>query len=432
MDHDRFSRNLPEALMKIKTLENKFNIKVLATNESPDLDTNDPDVFLQCAFKYLMANNELLRIRQRTSRGIRQALEGGRFVNQAPYGYINRKEEGRKGVIVLDKEKAPIIRKIFFDFLLGQPIAEIYREATKLGFSAKSNSAITRVLTNCVYAGLVKVPASSFGPEKYIKGIHEGVISVADYWRCQEFLGRKAPLKTLPNNKVPLRGILRHTCGSHMTAGYSKGKRKYYLYYRCQKCSSYNISGEEIHEKFRQILELLSLSSSQINYISKHVSDKIKEALNARKVRADQKKQELEEVTKKIDSLEEKLINDKIEPRTYEKWYKRLNGERASLENEIQKLNKVHSTNWGKVERLLPSLTYIPGLFEKADIYQKHSILKEVFKGGLMFRDGAFRTPYINPALSHNSLILKEKRLLFVEQPFQNFHEITMCSEIGS
>jgi hypothetical protein len=46
-------------------------------------------------------------------------------------------------------------------------------------------------------------------------------------------------------------------------------------------------------------------------------------------------------------------------------------------------------------------------------IYQKHSILKEVFKAGL-FHD-----------LSHNLLTLKEKGLLFVEQPLPNFDEIT-------
>src|SRR5437879_9168017 len=32
MDHDRFSRNLSEALTKITDLENKYDIKVVATN----------------------------------------------------------------------------------------------------------------------------------------------------------------------------------------------------------------------------------------------------------------------------------------------------------------------------------------------------------------------------------------------------------------
>lgn len=56
MDHDRFSRDLSEALLKIKEFERKHGIKVLSIDEPLDLDTSDPDVFLGRAFKYLMAN----------------------------------------------------------------------------------------------------------------------------------------------------------------------------------------------------------------------------------------------------------------------------------------------------------------------------------------------------------------------------------------
>jgi DNA invertase Pin-like site-specific DNA recombinase len=63
-DHDRFSRNLPEALQKIESLEKKYSIKVIATSEPLEIDTADPSVFLLRAFKYLIANQELLTIRE--------------------------------------------------------------------------------------------------------------------------------------------------------------------------------------------------------------------------------------------------------------------------------------------------------------------------------------------------------------------------------
>ncbi|MES3037119.1 MAG: recombinase family protein, partial [Bdellovibrionota bacterium] len=56
LDHDRFSRNLPEALLKIEELERKYKVTVLSTNERIDLDTSDPDVFMKRAFDYLIAN----------------------------------------------------------------------------------------------------------------------------------------------------------------------------------------------------------------------------------------------------------------------------------------------------------------------------------------------------------------------------------------
>lgn len=175
--HDRFSRDLSEALAKIKVLENKFGIKVLAVDEPLDLDIEDPDVFLQRAFKYLMANQELLRIRQRTRKGIRTATESGRFVNKAPYGYNNVKDRDGKGLIVVNSDEAEIVRLIFREFLLGNSIKGVEDIAKSKGFSKTGNGAITRVLEKCTYAGLVLVKADKDNPEKYVKGIHQPIIS---------------------------------------------------------------------------------------------------------------------------------------------------------------------------------------------------------------------------------------------------------------
>ncbi|WP_432329838.1 recombinase family protein [Mucilaginibacter sp. P25] len=86
LDHDRFSRNLPEALQKIEQLEKTHGIKVVATSEPLDIDTSDPSVFLLRAFKYLIANQELLTIRRRAKMSARHAQESGRYLNKAPYG----------------------------------------------------------------------------------------------------------------------------------------------------------------------------------------------------------------------------------------------------------------------------------------------------------------------------------------------------------
>ena len=80
---------------------------------------------------------------------------------------------------------------------------------------------------------------------------------------------------------------------------------------------------------------------------------------------------------------------------------------------------------------LLPELLDLPGIFERATINQQHSILNRVFKQGLIYQDGAFRTPWVNPAFAHNCLILKQKRLLFCEQPLEDFTSIPFCGELG-
>lgn len=417
LDHDRFSRNLPEALMKIDQLERKFGLKVVATNESLDIDTNDPSVFMQRAFKYLIANQELFTIRRRTKLGLRQARLSGRWVNRAPIGYLNTKQSDGKGIIRIDESKAFIIQKIFRDYLAGIPHYLIYKEVTKMGFPQKGHSSIERILKNPLYAGLIMVSATTKEPEKLVKGLHKAIITPYQYFRAQELLEDKRPMKSQPKEEFPLRGILKSPCcGRKMTAGWTKGKLKYYIYYRCIAHSNVNIPGKMLHEKFRQLLSYLSFTKQQVDKIINIVTKSFKETLNIHKKQLEIKEQQLESTKTKIERAEEKFMNDEINANTFKKWERKYLTERSRLEEEINSLKNQIEDKADDDLKLLPHLLDLRELFNHATINQQHSILNMVFKQGLTFREDTFRTPAINPAFSHNLLKMKEKRLLLVEQ----------------
>jgi len=82
--------------------------------------------------------------------------------------------------------------------------------------------------------------------------------------------------------------------------------------------------------------------------------------------------------------------------------------------------------------KLLPGLLDMNISLDHAIVNQQHSILNEVFKPGLTFRDGAFRTPLVNPTFSHNVLKINEKRLPFVEQPSDLSGGLPLCGERGT
>jgi hypothetical protein len=58
-------------------------------------------------------------------------------------------------------------------------------------------------------------------------------------------------------------------------------------------------------------------------------------------------------------------------------------------------------------------------LYQKSDIYQKHTLMEMVFKGNLYYAGGQFRTPYIDQTFMDNVLKINEKGPLFYEQPFR-------------
>lgn len=373
MDHDRFSRNLPEALMKIDQLEKRYSLKVVATSESLDIDTNDPTVFMLRAFMYLVANQELYTIRKKAKLGIRQAQISGRYVSMSPFGYINAKVNDGKGVMKIDEAKAFIVQKIFRDYLVGIPPFLIYKEVKKMGFPNRGNGAITRAWKNPVY-----VVGTDKEEEKLIKGLHEPIITQEQYWLVQQLMEtNKRKEKAQPKEEFLLRGILRSKCcGSPMTAGWSKGKYNYYLYYRCIKHSNVNVPGKLLHQKFDELLKLLDFTDTQVNALAEKVIEGLKEVMKVRAAQVKLKEEQLAELEPKLNTLEEKFITNAITSEIYRKWHRKYLTEKTRLQEELRFLRSDVESEVQKDLQMLPKLTRISEIYKMSNINQKHAILK--------------------------------------------------------
>ena len=419
LDHDRFSRNLPEALMKIAELERKHGVKVLSTSERVDLDTSDPDVFMKRALDYMMANKELFNIRKRTKQGIRNAKESGRYLGRALYGYKNVIDGTKRNLIEIDKPRALIVEHIFKDYIAGIPPYIVYKNAKAMGCTLTGKSTIQDILQNCVYAGLIKVPALGDLPEKYVKGLHDPIISDAEFWLVQNMISSaKRRTRVQPAEDFPLRGVLKCWCGKSMTAGWSKGRKNYHLYYRCTTHTNYNLPGSKLHEAFEKMLKALAFQPHQIRYIKETAKTMLIEPKKLHQQRHREKVQALQDVNVKIFNLEERLMNNEIESSTYQTWFKKLKAEKAALEYALSddKKSKVEPDD-DIIERLLPELSNIFQIYEKGNIIQKHTLIRGVFKDNLSWGGEMFRTTFVDPAFYDNVLKVKEKGLLFYEQP---------------
>jgi site-specific DNA recombinase len=418
-DHDRFSRNLPEALQKIEFLEKKHDLKVLSISEPLDIDTQDPSVFIQRAFKYLIANQELLTIRRRAKVSARHVQESGRFTSKAPYGYINAVHTDGKSVLKVNENERFIVEKVYRDYLNHIPHFIIHAEARSLGFPHSASSAIFRILNNPLYCGLVRVCAYGKIPEKLVPGIHEAIIPESFYFRAQDKLQRnKRVMKTKPNAEFPLKGVLRSPCcGGDVTAGWSTGKLKKYIYYRCLSHSEVNIPGAEIHDKFDQLLKHMSFTQAYVDQIVGKVSAKVSDRLKTNKNRVAEIKQQLVGIGVKIESVEEKLFTDVINDDTYKRAMVKFNGEKAKLNDELESFNNF-SDHIQQDLLVLPYMLNFHQVYEDAPLGQKHALIREVFKDGFTFKNGVFRTPSINENLIRNPLVLKQIGLLEIEQPY--------------
>ena len=140
----------------------------------------------------------------------------------------------------------------------------------------------------------------------------------------------------------------------------------------------------------------------------------------------------MQETEKKIDRLESKLLEGEIESGTYKRWYAKYMEEKGTIEREIHRLKYSGTQRWDSLVDKMNLLNNLDDLYANLSVTQKHRLLNGVFNRGLIYTDDAYRTPWLHPALSHNQLILKEKGLLYIEQPSDIWNKIPVSSSAGN
>lgn len=417
LDHDRFSRNIAEALFKIKELKDKYDINVIATSDNIDTDFTDPSTFILRAFKYMMAESELWRIRQRVKHGVVQAALNGRFTRRAPFGYVNAKDATGKPVIRIDHTKADVVRFMYRQYLGGVPIEQIRKMAKPMGYNYTSKSAVTKLLSNPIYAGFIKVPAHNKQPSKLVRGLHEPIITETDYWLSMEKVKQrsKGPGKRL-SKEYPLKGVLKCFCGREMTTDRSTGRGgKVYEYYVCKvHRKAYNC--DKLHSQFNDMLSILSIDEKTVKGLKDNIRHMLSEGLKNKDADTKVIKRSLKEVSLKIANTEEKyLLQPDISKATYEKVMNGLRSEESSLNKRLIELGNTNNDMLKRVEMLDRLAGSVKNAFYELDAASQFQFLKICFDQSIYYEKKIYRTAFLHPAFIHNALELKEKGLLEID-----------------
>lgn len=420
---DRFSRaTLLDALLKLNEIENKLKVKVLTLSDAISTDTKDLGFQLMRTVQLLMSNNERNRIQDRIKDGMYRSNASGRFIGRAPVGYKNSTGEDGKPIIIIDKEKAPHIKKVFRLFIEGMNVFEIRKAVPQL--KIKGNSTIQYILQNPVYAGLIQLPAYKGKPSMEVTAIHEPIISKYDYYSAQSKFNHKG-ITVQPSEEVWLRGVLHCKCGRRMTAGNSRGKLgKLYWYYKCPEHKK-NYSAVKLHNQFNEILILLSFKESALNYIRTKLVEAITAHQNKKGGNVMRLKLDLSKQQKKIEETQTRyLLNPDIDANVYSKVITDLKLKEMELEAELIKANTSTDTLFSLLNDLLPKFKNLPEQFNEMRLHQKQLFITTVFSYPLSYFEGIYTTPNIQSIFADKALILKEKNLLKIQQVNEESGEV--------
>jgi len=120
----------------------------------------------------------------RTSDGMKAALEAGRWPFRPPLGYLRDPSSGARSTIVQDPEVAPLVAMAFEDYATGRySKLEVLKRVTAKGLRMSngkplSKQTLDKILRNEIYAGWVV--SKKWGRHK---GNHDALISNGTFAR---------------------------------------------------------------------------------------------------------------------------------------------------------------------------------------------------------------------------------------------------------
>ena len=408
--YDRLIRNAAEGLAFIEKLEQKWNIKLLSVMENFFIDPHSPYFFKSRADLLVNAEFERRVISDRSKFGVWSAKTQGRFIGVAPFGYDNARDQEDKPIILVNQIEKPIVQQIYTDFLNGSTFPAIMSGLKQKGFPLKGHDALTRILSNHTYAGLVVVP--TYKEEKSIvkKAIHEAIISEEIFWKAyyklQDKIKPQGP--KVIDDQIPLRGfLLCQSCGKFHTGAKSKGKILYYYYYRCNNCRNENYNANEVHKDIKTMLDGLSFKERYIKAIKIESEKRLDQAMKEKNFKLKSLTGEYEKVRVKLDGLEQKYISDKIDESTYQKWFPTFQKEIRGIEGEMSELQKDDCEIRQLYAQYSQYLGDLNWTYNEGQVMYKQSLLKGIFPGCLTKEKEGYGTPYIISAFEVNALKLE-------------------------
>ncbi len=331
----------------------------------------------------------------RTTGGMRRALEVGRWVFRAPLGYINggRGERGRPSLIP-NPATADMVRACFEMFAVGRlSERELQRQLASRAFTMPNGKpvslqTISKTLRNPIYCGRVALP----GWELSALGDFEPLVSEELFDLVQARLGGggRPKVHVRESDDFPLRGLVRcSSCDGPLTAAWSKGRSKYYGHYWCHRCGQVRVSKSTLEGEFVSLLARLQPRREYFKLFAEVVWDVWSRRESTMREDREQCHRRVGEIRAKRDRIADLLADGTLDAADYVRQRHRLDQELALAEDALGDTVVEHLD----VERIIGFAEGViceaSRVWEHATPDHKRRLQRTLFPEGVTYEPGA-------------------------------------------
>ena len=333
---------------------------------------------------------------ERCKNGMIDAVNAGKYVWQAPLGYVNGRAKCEPSLQPASPSIVALVRKSFELVDSGYSVTEALQRVTNEGLRARTGRELSRntfrtMLMNKRYIGLIE----GFG--KMVRGDFEPLVSEDVFYRIQPKLHRAPlPMRVVyrkDNPEFPLRGVLLcPRCGHRLTASESKGNGGKYGYYSCPSCGKFRARKEGLERHFVEALAGLSLQRDYARLLEIAIDTNLERQRSWMKHETISVQQQISDLKAREMKIVEKTLSDVIP----EDRAKELLAIAATQEEELrEKLALVSQSALATpdvVKTGLNILTDMRSFWAESDLTTKQQFQGFVFPKGIAIEDSRFGT----------------------------------------
>jgi site-specific DNA recombinase len=367
MNVDRLTRNFRDQV-QVDEMRKTGKLEIHFVQEGFVLNSNSSGTELFVwETKVFIAKQYINRLSDDAKRSIQHKLHNGEWIARAPLGYLNvRSEKGRAGV-VLDPDRACIIRRLFEEYSKGLYsltelllMADSWNLKTRAGQKLKLSTLHT-LLQNPFYYG-----------EMIIKGeVHQHqylpIISRELFEQCKMVrLGKTVHrIPSTPDKHFIFRGLI--TCavtGQTVVTDIKKGKYKYLI------CADPENPKKKKWVPEKDIIEQVQKAIKQIyipDEIVPQLLDGMRSMFESQKAQQNQTTGELKRqitiVQGKLDKLTDLLLDDAITTEEHTAKRNALIREREELRHRLNTYEQSNDLFHESLESIIAVCNRAPKLF---------------------------------------------------------------------
>lgn len=400
---DRLSRNEIDAASITYRIRNG---KILDLKFGSYTFDNSPEGMMMLQMVMSQSQYFSAKLSKDVKRGNEKKIQLGWKPGWAPTGYLNTpdRDKGSK-IIIIDPERFPIVRKMWDLMLTGNysvpeilDIAEFdlgfrLRKTRKTGGGPLSRSALYGIFTNPFYAGQIRYLGQLH------QGSHKPMVTLAEYDRVQQILGRKGKPRPKKHEMTYRGPIVCGECGCTITAEVkqkyikSTGETREYVYYHCthkKPCSQKgSVTETELEKQIDEHLASITILPEFRDWALDVLRENNDQEISERTVIHENQAKALLATQKQLDTLTKLRLRELINDDEYIE-------QRETLVGEINRLKEQLRDTEERAEKWLE-------LTENTFDFATHA--RQSFKaGGKQERRDIFTT-------LGSSFILKEKQL---------------------